>query len=197
MISRNRCPLSSQTKAKMQAFWKSFVYLIIDKYSMILKSFLAKLSRNSGIGKTKGSVKNHCRQSKQWLFICKAEDIIQDRPLTISEWYAVALRGQEQKRQQQYQNKLLETINLAIGMKVMVTQNVETDLDITNGATALLLTLFLIRTNHLYPTKTLSTWCTFHPTSYSNLIEHVSCNLKVFLHTSLPLHQQQNHLVSP
>jgi hypothetical protein len=55
MISRNGHPLSSQTKAKLQAFWKHFVYLIINEYSMISKSFLAKLSRNIGIGKTKGS----------------------------------------------------------------------------------------------------------------------------------------------
>jgi PIF1-like helicase len=44
MISQNGHPLSSQTKAKLQAFWKYIVYLIIDKYSMISKSFLAKLS---------------------------------------------------------------------------------------------------------------------------------------------------------
>jgi len=58
MISRNGHLLSSQTKVKLQAFWKNIVYLIIDEYLMISKSFLAKHSRNIGIGKTKGSVNN-------------------------------------------------------------------------------------------------------------------------------------------
>ena len=58
MISRNGHSLSGKTKAKLQAFWKNFVYLVIDEYSMISKSFLAKLSRNIGIGKAKGAVDN-------------------------------------------------------------------------------------------------------------------------------------------
>ena len=289
MISRNGHPLSSQTKAKLQAFWKYIVYLIIDEYSMISKSFLAKLSRNIGIGKMKGSVENpesshasdslgfgginvilcgdlhqfppvagakrdslyfsplstdsidlttgrmiyeefktvvvlreqvrvtdigwrdflrrlrkgevqeddvtmlrkllvaspespltdfngawsnlclvtprhavrtewnksavekHCRQSKQQLFICKAEDTIRDRQLTIAERYAVVLRGQGQKKQQRRQNELLETIQLAIGMKVMVTQNVETDLDITNGARGTIVDIVLDKDEPLLP----------------------------------------------
>ena len=45
-------------KAKLQTFWKNFVYLIIDGYSMISKSFLVKLSKNIRIGKSKGSAEN-------------------------------------------------------------------------------------------------------------------------------------------
>ena len=53
--------------------------------------------------------------------------------MTIVERYAVIARGRG-KGKQQKRNELPETIQLAVGMKVMVTQNVETDLDITNGA---------------------------------------------------------------
>ena len=36
-----------------------------------------------------------------------------------------------------------ETINIAIGMKAMVTQNIETDLDITNGARGTIIEIIL------------------------------------------------------
>ena len=79
---------------------------------------------------------------KQQLFICKAQDTIRDRLLKIAERYAVALRGQGQKKRQR-RNELPEKIQLAIGMKVMVTQNVETDLDITNGARGTIIDIIL------------------------------------------------------
>ena len=43
--------LSPQAKRRLQAFWKDKTYLIIDEYSMLSKSFLARLSRNISIGK--------------------------------------------------------------------------------------------------------------------------------------------------
>ncbi|KIK22945.1 hypothetical protein PISMIDRAFT_101620, partial [Pisolithus microcarpus 441] len=42
---------SAQMKAKLQVFWHNYEYLIIDKMSMIGKTFLAKLSRNITVGK--------------------------------------------------------------------------------------------------------------------------------------------------
>ena len=58
MISRNGRPLSSESKAKLQAFWKNYEYLIIDEFSMISKTFLAKLSKNIGIGKARGNAED-------------------------------------------------------------------------------------------------------------------------------------------
>src|ERR1700676_3110192 len=46
--------MSKATKVKLQQFWKHYVYLVIDKYSMLAKSFIAKLSGNIGIGKETG-----------------------------------------------------------------------------------------------------------------------------------------------
>ena len=43
--------LSPQVKRRLQAFWKDKTYLIINKYSMLSKLFLARLSRNISIGK--------------------------------------------------------------------------------------------------------------------------------------------------
>ena len=43
--------LSDESKAKLQKNWYSRCYLIIDKYLMITKTFLATLSRNISIGK--------------------------------------------------------------------------------------------------------------------------------------------------
>ena len=43
------------TKAKLQQFWKYFVYLIIDDISMISKMFLATLSHHIRVGKAANS----------------------------------------------------------------------------------------------------------------------------------------------
>ena len=51
-ISLSGRPMGEETKAKLQSFWKYFVYLVIDKISMISKTFLATLSRHIAIGKT-------------------------------------------------------------------------------------------------------------------------------------------------
>jgi PIF1-like helicase len=42
---------SDEAKSKLQSFWKAKSYFIIDEYSMVSKSFLAKLSRNVSISK--------------------------------------------------------------------------------------------------------------------------------------------------
>lgn len=52
MITRGDArAMSSQTKARLQHFWRSFDYLIIDEMSMLGKTFLARLPRNIAIGK--------------------------------------------------------------------------------------------------------------------------------------------------
>jgi hypothetical protein len=73
-----------------------------------------------------------CRKNNQQLFICTAEDTISKRPLTLRERYHLALRLKNERRQQR--KDLPTKITIAKGMKVLVTDNVETDLDITNGA---------------------------------------------------------------
>lgn len=73
-----------------------------------------------------------CEESGQRLFVCTAEDTIGGRPLTLAEKYALADRFKTEKRRKRKDLPL--QVELAIGMKVMVTDNLETDLDVTNGA---------------------------------------------------------------
>ena len=73
-----------------------------------------------------------CGESGEQMFICVAEDRIGHRELTLAEHYCVAARGKTEK--QRKRKDLPWEIELTKGMKVLVTDNVETDLDITNGA---------------------------------------------------------------
>ena len=71
------------------------------------------------------------RKSGNQLFICPAEDSIGNRPLTLAKRYQLALRATSQKHTK---DNLPSTVEIAKGMRVLVTNNIETDLDITNGA---------------------------------------------------------------
>lgn len=73
-----------------------------------------------------------CAASRQQLFIILAEDQIKGRLLNMKERYAVARRETTQK--QQKRKDLPEEVEVAWGMKVMVTSNIQTDLDLANGA---------------------------------------------------------------
>ena len=77
------------------------------------------------------AVQERCADSETRLFICPSLDTIKGSPLTLEERYALASRPKNSKKRD---NGLPEFIHLAIGMKVMVTNNLQTDLDITNGA---------------------------------------------------------------
>ena len=85
------------------------------------------------------AVRKHCQMTGHQLFICYSEDTIQGRPLTRREKEALATRSMNKKSRQE----LPATVELAIGMKVMVTTNVETDLDITNGARGTIVDIIL------------------------------------------------------
>jgi PIF1-like helicase len=81
------------------------------------------------------AVAQHCSRTKQQLFTSVAEDSIRGRGLTLQERFIVASkrkRGGGKSRCEK--GSLSATIQLAIGMKVMVTFNVKTELDIANGA---------------------------------------------------------------
>jgi hypothetical protein len=73
-----------------------------------------------------------CGESGEQLFICTAEDKIRGCELTLAEHYCVAAHGKTEKWQKC--KDLPWEIELAKGMKVLVIDNVETDLDVTNCA---------------------------------------------------------------
>ena len=78
------------------------------------------------------STRKWCHKTGRRLLICPAEDSIGERPLSLMERYYLALRSKTAK--QHARKDLPKKAELAIGMKVMVTNNIETDLDITNGS---------------------------------------------------------------
>ncbi len=79
--------------------------------------------------------RKHCAEAGNQLFICSAEDTIRKRPLTLRERFSVAARHiSSDGLRKRPKDGLPDSVELAIGMKVMVTSNLATDLDITNGA---------------------------------------------------------------
>ena len=81
------------------------------------------------------ALEKHCIKTNNTLFICNTEDRIKGNSLTLQERYAVALRKHKNGFGGQQSNKdMPDQLSLAIGMSVLITENIETDLDITNGA---------------------------------------------------------------
>ncbi|KAF8587737.1 hypothetical protein K439DRAFT_1337340, partial [Ramaria rubella] len=77
-------------------------------------------------------VRKHCKETKQTLFICQALDTINRRRLTSAEHYAMVTRKERKQKGRDAKNGLPDKVELALGMKVMVTTNVNTDIDIAN-----------------------------------------------------------------
>ena len=75
----------------------------------------------------------HAAEAERIVFVTEAEETIKGQPLTLEQRYAVASR-QAEKGFRDDEDGVPESMDMVIGMKVMVTQNVETDSDITNGA---------------------------------------------------------------
>ncbi|KIL59325.1 hypothetical protein M378DRAFT_59006, partial [Amanita muscaria Koide BX008] len=73
-----------------------------------------------------------CASTGDRLYVCTAEDTIGGRQLSWPERYAVASRGNNDRKRKS--KDLPWKIEIAKGMKILVTDNVETDLDVTNGA---------------------------------------------------------------
>jgi hypothetical protein len=85
-----------------------------------------------------------CKDTHRPILVCKAKDTITGRPLTIKEQCILeSHRNKRGKGRQRDLKDLPHEIELAIGMKVMVTNNLETDLDITNGARGKIIDILL------------------------------------------------------
>ncbi|TFK78127.1 hypothetical protein K466DRAFT_457325, partial [Polyporus arcularius HHB13444] len=78
------------------------------------------------------ALRQWCARKGCRLFICPAEDRVQGRPLTLRERRALLERSATERRRRR--KDLPEEVEMAVGMKVMVTSNIETDLDVANGA---------------------------------------------------------------
>ncbi|KIK13899.1 hypothetical protein PISMIDRAFT_17663 [Pisolithus microcarpus 441] len=90
------------------------------------------------------ALRKHAQVSGGKVFVCTADDTIKGELLTLQQRYAFALRvGGGEQRGHRVKRELPDVVELSVGMRVMVTQNVETDLDITNGACGVILDIFL------------------------------------------------------
>jgi len=72
-------------------------------------------------------IRRHCARTSRQLYRVPAKDRISGRPLTLAERYTMC-------KTRTGTDRLPESIELAVGMKVMVTFNVHTELDIANGS---------------------------------------------------------------
>ena len=86
------------------------------------------------------ATQKECTESKNRLFACPSLDTIKGSPLTLEERYALASLPKKSRKRDK---GLPEFIHLAIGMNVMVTNNLQTDLDITNGARGVVTSIIL------------------------------------------------------
>ena len=75
----------------------------------------------------------HGKAARRMILECEADDTIRKQPLTLAEKHACYIREKGLDSRQRKQ-ELPQSMQIVLGMKVMVTQNVVTDLDITNGA---------------------------------------------------------------
>lgn len=83
------------------------------------------------------SVHKMAKDRGRRIYICSAEDTYKGRSLNLAERYRLALHLGKRKKNGKKETQIKELpnkIELAVGMKVMVTDNIETDLDLTNGA---------------------------------------------------------------
>ena len=80
----------------------------------------------------KAALRAHCKRLKAAILVSTAVDRVNGRQLTLTERYEVSKIRPRQSAESGC--KLAYEVELAIGQKVMVTYNIQTELDIANGA---------------------------------------------------------------
>ena len=80
------------------------------------------------------AAKKACFSNKKRLLMSPAVDLIEGRPLSLAQRFAVLTKTGEKKDGGEERAGLMKTVELSIGMPVMVTANVHTELDIANGS---------------------------------------------------------------
>ncbi|KAI0085325.1 hypothetical protein BDY19DRAFT_870792, partial [Irpex rosettiformis] len=133
--------LSKQVRVK-DPLWQDFLHHL--RYGRVTEQHVAMLEtlvltnpvlvtpRHSvRVSWNDAALRKHCEQTGVQLFKGRASDTTRKRPLNNAERLAVINR---KANIQGSRNQLPDEVNLAIGMKAMVTLNVRTELDITNGA---------------------------------------------------------------
>ena len=80
------------------------------------------------------AVRQECARKKVPLLRCPAEDTTAGRPLTLHERCRAARTQPKRSKTRQERAGLSNVVELFVGMKMMITYNVMTDMDLANGA---------------------------------------------------------------
>lgn len=88
--------------------------------------------------------RRHCARNGVCLLSFPAEDLVGNRALTMQERWD-ALQSKRGQKERYTCNGLPDVVELAIGMEVMVTVNVETELDVANGSRGRVVDIILDR----------------------------------------------------
>ena len=78
------------------------------------------------------ATRKNCIGTHHQLFLCPADDTIAGKALTQHELYL--LESCKSGKERKCSKDLVHKVQLTIGMDIMVTNNIEMDLDVTNGA---------------------------------------------------------------
>ncbi|KAI5892663.1 uncharacterized protein SCHCODRAFT_01067198, partial [Schizophyllum commune H4-8] len=79
------------------------------------------------------AMRAHCASTRRTLYVCRAQDTTsKGRSLTLAERLALVQRSSGSRKSAS--KDLPREIQVAVGAQVMVTENIDTDLDIANGA---------------------------------------------------------------
>lgn len=84
-----------------------------------------------------------CQRTQQPVLTCPAEDRVGNREMTIEENCAYLAQRQKRKMKEIDDKRLSDELQIAIGMKVMLTVNVDTDIDVANGARGVITGIWL------------------------------------------------------
>jgi hypothetical protein len=111
------------------------------------------------------AITKDCMSNKKSLLISSAIDTIEGQPLTLAERFAVLTKSGQKKDGGEERAGLTKNIELMIGMPVMVTWNVHTELDVANGSRGIVMGI------GLHPEEgrlenDVCVWKLTHPPSY-------------------------------
>ena len=79
------------------------------------------------------AIRKHCARTNRRLYVCSAEDTIAGNPVSNEEKIAIVTRSKGSKTHTDH-GGLAKEMEVAIGAPVMITHNIQTDLDLANGA---------------------------------------------------------------
>ncbi|KAJ3997467.1 hypothetical protein F5050DRAFT_1542319, partial [Lentinula boryana] len=109
----------------------------VQKKDIDLLKGMIITNKQANTTKNEAALRKHCKVTKGQVFICHTEDQVKDCELNLAEEYGLALHSSERTLGGQKRNTkqdLPESITMAVGAQVMVVQNIDTDLNLANGA---------------------------------------------------------------